>query len=70
MVARGKQILALDEKGILRLINASPESLQVVSERKLDNKECWAHVALSGDLVVIRSLNRLEVFQWLTPATS
>ena len=70
LVARGKQILALDEKGILRLINASPESLQVVSERKLDNKECWAHVALSGDLVVIRSLNRLEVFQWLTPATS
>ena len=67
MIARGKQILALDEKGILRLINASPDKLMVVSERELETKECWAHLAISGDHLIVRSLNRLEVFKWANP---
>ena len=67
MIARGNQILALDEKGILRLISANPKSLQIVSERKLDTKDCWAHVAVSGDRVIVRSLNGLEVFRWMAP---
>ena len=67
MIARGNQILALDEKGILRLISANLKSLQIVSERKLDTKDCWAHVAVSGDRVIVRSLNGLEVFRWMEP---
>ena len=67
MVARGNQILALDEEGILRLIEASPEKLKVIDERKLETKDCWAHLAISGDRVIIRSLNRLEVFHWPAP---
>jgi len=70
MIARDNKILALDEKGILRLINANPESLEIVSERELGTNECWAHLAISGDRVIIRSLNALEVFQWAAPVTS
>lgn len=70
MIARDKQILALDEKGTIRLLNANPGAFDTISERKLDTNECWAHIAISGDLVVVRSLNRLEVFRWTTPKSA
>jgi hypothetical protein len=67
MIAAGNRILALDEKGELLLINASPSSFDVISRRKLGVKECWAHLAIAGDLVAIRSLKALEIFRWKAP---
>lgn len=67
MISNGNQILALDEKGDLRLIDASPEGFKVRDSRDLGVKECWAHIARSGEFVAVRSLNRLEVFRWVEP---
>lgn len=67
MVARGNQLLALDEQGELLLIHANPESFDLRARRSLNQRECWAHLALAGDHLAIRSLNQLEVFRWNQP---
>lgn len=64
MVTNGRQILALDEQGKLLLVDASPESFQLVDERKVSDSECWAHLALCGKQVFIRSLDSLSVYDW------
>ena len=46
MVSQGDKILALDEKGILRMIQADTSKLNVISERSLGVPECWAHLAV------------------------
>ncbi|MFT5405444.1 MAG: outer membrane protein assembly factor BamB [Verrucomicrobiales bacterium] len=70
LIAHGKQILALDEKGELLLIDANPNEFTMRSRRKLDVKNCWAHLAISGDRLIVRSLKRLEVFRWTTPGNA
>lgn len=64
MVANGDQILALDEKGILYLIRATPEKFDLVDSRKIAPAETWAHLAVCGDELVIRELNGLAVYRW------
>lgn len=64
MVANGDKILALDQRGILRLIRANPEKFEVLSERKVSDQETWGHLAISGDEVLIRDLNGLSVWEW------
>lgn len=64
LIARGDRILALDERGELLLVAADPKAFQILSRRSLETKDCWAHLAISGDRLLVRSLNRLEVFQW------
>lgn len=64
LVTQGDRILALDEDGTLRLIRANPEKFELLDERKVSDQECWAHVAIAGDDVVIRELNGLAVYRW------
>lgn len=64
MVAQGDRILALDETGDLRLIKASPDGFTLLGEAKVTDLESWAHLAISGDVIAIRDLDRITLWQW------
>jgi len=67
LVARGDRILALDQRGILFLIRANPEQLEVLDQRKLDSADSWAHLAVSGRELFVRELNALAAYAWGEP---
>ncbi len=64
MITNGKQILALDQKGILYMLDANPQSFQIVSERKVSENESWAHLALAEDRLFVRHQRGIKVFRW------
>jgi outer membrane protein assembly factor BamB len=64
MITNGKQILALDETGKLFLINANPEKFDLVDTTEVSDQECWAHIALAGNQVLIRDLTGMSLWSW------
>jgi outer membrane protein assembly factor BamB len=64
LIAYKNRILALDQKGILYLIEANPNEFKVLETREITENESWAHLAISGDQIFIRDLKTLSVFQW------
>ncbi len=64
MVSNGKHILALDQNGLLRLIAHNPTEFQMVSERRVSDDECWAHLAVTGNQIAVRSQKKLTLFDW------
>ena len=64
LVAQGDRILALDQRGILFLLRANKEKLDVLDKRKLTDAETWAHLAVAGDELFVRELNALTAFRW------
>jgi outer membrane protein assembly factor BamB len=64
MIAQGDRILALDERGILYLLQANPEKFDLVDSRKISDDETWAHVAVCGDELFVRELNAMSVYRW------
>jgi len=67
LVINGDKILALDQKGILYLIQADPTKLNILSERRLTEGESWAHLGVQNRKLMVRSLNRLHLFDWKGP---
>ena len=69
LVANGNRLLALDEKGTLFLLHATPEKFSVLDSRKVTDVEAWAHLVVSGGDVFVRDLKGLTVWNWTsTPA--
>lgn len=68
LVAQGKQILALDERGSLLLLKANPAEFELVDERKVSESEAWAHLAVCGDEVFVRELDAISSFTWKKPS--
>ncbi len=67
-VRQGDRILALGFDGTLRLIHATPdEACKIVSERKIADQETWGHIAVDGELIIIRELKGLSVYRWAAP---
>ena len=64
MVSNGKQILALDQTGQLRLIAHNPAEFQLLSERKVTDEEAWGHLAVSGNQIAVRAQQKLMLFDW------
>jgi outer membrane protein assembly factor BamB len=64
LVARGERILALDQRGMLFLLRANPEKLELLDKRELTDNETWAHLAVAGDQLFVRELNALTGWQW------
>ena len=64
MITNGTQILALDERGELLLIEASPEELKVDSRQTISDQPTWAHVALSNNDLVVRNLKGVQSFRF------
>ena len=64
LVAQGRKILALDERGDLLLINATPEKFDLLGQRHVSDSPTWAHLAVCGDEVFVRDLKGLTVHRW------
>ena len=64
LISQGNRLLALDENGTLYLIEANPAEFKLIAEKKLSDSETWAHLAMDDDLIVIRSLKKLQAFRW------
>lgn len=63
-IANGDRILGLDQKGLLYLIQANPESFELIDEREISESETWAHLAAAGDQLFVRELDGLVAWQW------
>jgi outer membrane protein assembly factor BamB len=64
LVANNDHILALDQRGSLHLIKANPAKYEEIDQRKISDKETWAHLAVSGSEIFIRELNALTAWRW------
>ena len=67
LVVQGDRILALDQRGILLLIKATPRAFELLDEMKVSDEETWAHLAVVGDELHVRQLNALAVYRWKSP---
>jgi outer membrane protein assembly factor BamB len=66
LVAQGNRILALDQRGILLLIEADPKQFRLIDSLKISDEETWAHLAIVGNEIFVRELHALSAFRWLT----
>lgn len=64
LVAQGRQILALDERGDLLLIHANPEKFDLLGQHHISDSPTWAHLAVCDNQVFIRDLKGLAVYRW------
>ena len=64
LAVNGSKLLALDESGDLRLINANPTEFSQISERHVSDATTWAHLAVANDQVFVRALDALIVYRW------
>lgn len=64
LVANGNRILALDQRGILLLIDANPKEFSLISSLDLELPSTWAHLAVTGDKLYVRHLSGLNAYQW------
>lgn len=74
MVANGSQILALDQRGELRLLQADSSEYRELDAREVSEESTWAHVAVADDQVLVRELGAVAAWRWqdqldTTPAT-
>ena len=63
LISNGKQILALEQRGDLMLIDANSDSFEVIDTRKVAD-DTWAHLAVRGDQVFVRDLNGITAYTW------
>lgn len=64
LVARKDWILALDQRGELLLLRASPDKFDLLDTRKVSTQETWGHLAVCGDQVFVRELKGISVYRW------
>ncbi len=64
MILCQNKILALDEGGELLLISVDPKEFKLMARRTISEDETWAHLAVSGNQIFIRSLYGLAAYRW------
>ncbi len=64
LVAQRDRILALDQRGELLLIHATPDEFDLLDLRKISEQETWGHLAVSGNQVFVRELNGVSAYLW------
>ena len=69
LVAQGDRILALDQRGLLYLLRANPKQFELLDQRRLNDSESWAHLAVAGNDLFVRELNALAAYHWTAPGT-
>ena len=69
MIFQEDRILALDQKGILYLIRATPEKFDLLSSFKVSESDTWAHLAIAGDQLFIRERDGLSAWKWNEAST-
>ncbi len=64
LVANERQILALDERGDLLLINANSEKFDLVDSYTISNEPTWGHLAIAGNTLFVRELKAIAAYRW------
>jgi outer membrane protein assembly factor BamB len=64
LAVQGDRILALSNRGMLRLVQADPTAYRVLAERQVTKSETWAHVAPAGSQLFVRARDELLAFSW------
>lgn len=64
LVANDRMILALSDRGELFLLKANPEKFELVDRAKVADSDTWAHLAICGDELFVRALDKLIVWRW------
>jgi hypothetical protein len=64
MAVQENRILALDERGELLLIEAVPDEFRLLDRREVSDKECWAHVAVTNNEILVRDLGGVTLLDW------
>ncbi len=64
IAANGTRLLALDQRGVLHLIDASPDEFRELSRREVSESETWAHLAAADQQLFIRELDGLTAWDW------
>lgn len=64
MTYQDDRILALGAEGTLHLIRATPEGLDVVAQTEVATVSSWAHLAVAGDEIYVRSLDGISKWDW------
>ncbi len=67
LISAKDRILALDERGILFLLHATPEKFEILDKRKVGD-DTWAHLGLAGNQLFVRELRALSAYDWVEPA--
>ncbi len=63
MVANGDKLLALDQRGELLLIHASPDEFKLLGRRQVAENS-WAHLAIVNNEIFVRDLAGITAFVW------
>ena len=63
LIANGNRILALTADGDLILYAANPERFEMIDRRNVA-ADSWAHLAVSGNEVFVRTIDGLLSFSW------
>ena len=69
MVAQGDKILALGSDGVLHLLRANTERLELLDGRKVA-EDSWGYLAVSGDELFVRELKAIAAYRWETTSSS
>lgn len=64
LVSDGKRILALDNRGVLLLIEADPSGFKLIDKLEVSDRPTWAHLAVCGNELYIRDLKGLTAYRW------
>lgn len=64
MITNGSQLLALDEKGELLLVDANPQEYTLLDRKEISSQPTWAHVALSDGHIFVRRLKGIDCYSW------
>jgi outer membrane protein assembly factor BamB len=73
LVAQGNRILALNDTGLLRLLEADPKEYSVLGKARVADAQTWAHVAVvdsaqgdeePGTTIVVREQTALSLHRW------
>lgn len=64
LVANRDKLLALDNRGTLFLLRATPAEYDPLAEAKVADAETWAHLAVAGNHLAVRDLTGLSLFDW------
>ncbi len=64
MVANGSNVLALDERGDLLLLDLNTKEFVQLASRHVSDSSTWAHLAVVDNQVFVRELNGLMAFEW------
>ena len=63
MTIRPIEILALDSKDTLSVIQTDPAAFTQLASREVANQEIWWHVAVSGDTIYVRELEAFSAWR-------